>query len=138
MQPEIDMKTNQNSILLLEVKIKNSGDGVCRVLRSMSIVPDFLIFFPGYLYAEDWCTFWYLKDYIYGAFCVFVCNSSDLYWIYIIYLLWLLWICLSLAFTADTFFVPVGKCQLRNYVLTRSVLLFKHGHLFEIELSSAF
>ena len=49
-----------------------------------------------------------MKDYINGAFCVFVCNAADLYWIYAVYLMWLLWICLSLAFTADTFFVPVG------------------------------
>ena len=96
-------------------------------------------------------------DYINGAFCVFVCNAADMYWIYVLYVVWLLWICLrnrifvrtlllellyeffvrvqhavlylidilsetmihvnfeailkiriSLAFTADTFFVPVG------------------------------
>jgi len=85
-------------------------------------------------------------DYINGAFCVFVCNAADMYWIYVLYVIWLLWICLrnrilyrtfartfctlpahilsdtmiqpnfearlkiriSLAFTADTFFVPVG------------------------------
>ena len=36
-----------------------------------------------------------------------MCRPTDLYWIYVVYILWLLWWCLSLAFTADTFFVPV-------------------------------
>ena len=33
-------------------------------------------------------------DYINGAFCVFVCNAADMYWIYVLYVIWLLWICL--------------------------------------------
>ena len=36
-----------------------------------------------------------------------MCRPTDLYWIYVVYIFWLLWWCLSLAFTADTFFVPV-------------------------------
>ena len=35
-------------------------------------------------------------DYISVAFCIFVSNRSDLYWIYLLYLIWLLWFCLSL------------------------------------------
>ncbi|CBY22020.1 unnamed protein product [Oikopleura dioica] len=46
-------------------------------------------------------------DYLGGALCTLMCRPTDLYWIYVVYILWLLWWCLSLAFTADTFFVPV-------------------------------
>ena len=35
-------------------------------------------------------------DYISVAFCIFVSNRSDVYWIYVVYLIWLLWFCLSL------------------------------------------
>ena len=46
-------------------------------------------------------------DYLGGALCTLMCRPTDLYWIYVVYIFWLLWWCLSLAFTADTFFVPV-------------------------------
>ena len=49
-------------------------------------------------------------DYINGAFCVFVCNAADMYWIYVLYVVWLLWICL------------------RNRIFVRTLLL---EHLYE-------